>query len=46
MMENNKEISLNTESYLNKSVMPVEDTLSDGELWEMNLMLGIGNDVY
>lgn len=25
---------------------PVVDSLSDGDVWELNLILGIGNDIY
>jgi hypothetical protein len=27
-------------------ITPVEELMSDGELWEWNLMIGIGNDIY
>jgi hypothetical protein len=25
---------------------PLAEIMSDGDLWEINLMLGIGNDIY
>jgi hypothetical protein len=27
-------------------IIPVEDLMSEGELWEWNLMMGRGNDIY
>lgn len=45
-MENKNEITISQESSLNRKVIPIEETMSDGDLWEWNTILGIGNDIY
>lgn len=46
MIENKNEIPNSLECDLSRKVVPVEETMSDGELWEWNLLHGIGNDIY
>lgn len=46
MDENKNEVAVSLEANFNRKVVAVEDTMAEGDIWEWNVMLGYGNDVY